>query len=159
MVMENKNELITEDSEGKYLVTKDGKVFRKNSKKEWVRVKEDRSTGYITVCVNGKSKYLHQIMAELFLEKPKGKVEIDHIDGNRFNNNIENLEWVSHRENIRRGYARKNRNLPSNVYKQNSKYSVMFWIKEKLEYFGTFGSVQEALHVRNWVLENYLNKA
>ena len=39
--------------------------------------------------------YIHRLVAEAFLEKASGDTEVNHKDGNRANNHIDNLEWVS----------------------------------------------------------------
>lgn len=45
-------------------------------------------------------RYVHRLVASAFLERPEGKVEVNHKDGNRLNNHVSNLEWVTHRENM-----------------------------------------------------------
>lgn len=58
-------------------------------------------SGYLTF---GHRMYIHRAVAELFINKiPKG-YEVDHIDGNKYNNNVNNLRIVTHYENM------KNRN-------------------------------------------------
>lgn len=44
-------------------------------------------------------KYIHRLVAEAFLERIEGKNIVNHIDSNRQNNSISNLEWCNHREN------------------------------------------------------------
>ena len=60
------------------------------------------SSGYFQVSLGGLRKrrmYVHQLVAEAFLgEKPKGCV-VNHIDGNKINNNISNLEYITYAEN------------------------------------------------------------
>ena len=72
--------------------------------------------GYI--CVAGE--YLHRAVAELFIPNTENKPEVDHIDGNRFNNHYTNLRWVTHEENLNNPIARK-RNSKAKVqqYKNN----------------------------------------
>ncbi len=48
---------------------------------------------------------LHRIIAEAFIEKEKGKPEVNHIDGNKLNNSIENLEWCNRSENVQHSYS------------------------------------------------------
>ena len=59
--------------------------------------------GYYYVClsVNNKRQYkkIHRLVASAFIDNPEGKQCIDHIDGNRTNNNAENLRWVTPKEN------------------------------------------------------------
>ena len=62
------------------------------------------SRGYVEYCFSKNGiRYLvfgHRLVAETFIPNPKKKKQVNHIDGNRTNNNIENLEWVTARENV-----------------------------------------------------------
>lgn len=61
----------------------------------------DRGNGYLTVFVNGKNRYLHRIIAQTFIPNPENKEQVNHIDGNRSNDCVENLEWVTGLENTK----------------------------------------------------------
>lgn len=61
----------------------------------------DRGKGYLTVFVCGKNRYLHRIIAQTFISNPENKEQVNHIDGNRHNDRVENLEWVSRLENMK----------------------------------------------------------
>lgn len=50
------------------------------------------------------TKAIHRLVAEAWLPNPDNLQEIDHVDGNKLNNNVENLCWVTRGENIRRAY-------------------------------------------------------
>lgn len=55
--------------------------------------------GYFVVSVNKKNLFVHRIVATIFLENFNKRAVVNHIDGNKQNNNVNNLEWVTHKEN------------------------------------------------------------
>lgn len=90
--------------EGRYAVTRDGRVWAypnvSRLKGRWLKVHTMRS-GYLYVPLfNGKRKnvYVHRIVAMAWLPA-SDKPQVNHIDGNRANNHVDNLEWVTHSEN------------------------------------------------------------
>lgn len=88
-----------------YYVSKCGKVFH-YCNEELIRKKGYYKDGYVEVCLKvGKGKYkkrmIHRLVALTYLDNPDLKPQVNHIDGNKENNNLENLEWVSPKENIR----------------------------------------------------------
>lgn len=64
----------------------------------------DNGHGYLVVgfCFGRKNKnfYVHRLVAEAFLEKPEGKEYVNHLDYNTRNNDVNNLEWVTQKENV-----------------------------------------------------------
>ena len=92
-----------------YTVFEDGTVIGSSGKVIKQRPNHD---GYL-VFTAGKSSqrttvFTHRIVAELFVPKPDDPLatEIDHKDGNRANPDAYNLEWVTHKENVRRANLR-----------------------------------------------------
>ena len=112
--------------EVKYQVSNGGRV---RSLKTGIYMKPQvRKHGYLGVQVHGNGKNarrsetlsIHRCVAEAFIPNPDGKAEVNHINEDKTDNRVENLEWVTHQENSahatrgeRIGKANKNNPLNS----------------------------------------------
>lgn len=96
------------------------------SSEEWIQTKQDefyevsnlgrvrhdgrilsgsiQSDGYIRVNIRGKSYPKHRVVAEAFIDNPENKPFVNHIDGNKQNNQVDNLEWCTQSENVKHAY-------------------------------------------------------
>ena len=59
--------------------------------------------GYPAVNIKGKRKFIHRLVAEAFISNPNNLPIVNHIDGDRHNAVVTNLEWVTQRENVLHG--------------------------------------------------------
>ena len=86
-----------------YEISDCGRVFRISAGqgctvgKEIIAAKNSEGYMVCSLCKNGKPKSykIHRLVALAFLDNPQDYTEINHIDGNKKNNNISNLEWAS----------------------------------------------------------------
>ena len=89
---------------GRYILYSDGRLFSKN-REIFIKISPD-VLGYACCNLYDGKKYtkhrLHRMMAESFItnNSPLEKTQVNHIDGNRMNYSLENLEWCSSSENI-----------------------------------------------------------
>jgi hypothetical protein len=84
-----------------YDLSLDGRIYSFKTKK-YMALSIQKS-GYVCVrlCQNYKKKTfrIHRLLATYFILNPENKKEINHIDGNKLNNSLNNLEWVTKSEN------------------------------------------------------------
>ena len=105
-----------EGTDHKAIITSDGRVFKRckiyagRGKKRhtvgWSEFREAKpwlGCGYLSVTIPtisySKNCSIHRLVAEAFIPNPENKPAVDHINGNKTNNRVENLRWVTIKEN------------------------------------------------------------
>ena len=134
-----------------YEINENGDI--RNKKTQKLIIGFINNAGYSRVCLynNGfKQKfYRHRLVAELFIPNPNNLPEVNHIDGNKQNNNKFNLEWCSRTHNEREAHR-----LGIKEYKP---FEVVFNNGVKKEYEFTIDLAKEIMVTRRTVL-NWLQK-
>ena len=107
-----------------YCVSNMGRIFSKRYNR--IKAQTMNNNGYARCDlfsreggrIRRKSVYTHQLVASLFVVGKKQGLVVDHIDGDKTNNMSTNLQWVTQRENIKKGYQEKPRDLSSKFKRQ-----------------------------------------
>lgn len=101
------------------------------------------ATGYLRVELyrNGKfsSEYVHRVVAETFLHRPIGMTEVNHLNGIKNDNRLENLEWTDRKGNMQH-YAKSRT-------KKKASYEVYDTESDKGEMFKTIAAVARYMNV------------
>lgn len=127
--------------------------------------------GYLQAClwINKKNvtQRVHRLVLETFKGLPIGDCNHgNHINGNRQDNRIENLEWVSNRENASHSIARqltRTSNYPGVCWaSKNNKYLAQVYFNKKNKYLGLFDVELDAyeavkqFHTENNIINRYI---
>lgn len=89
-----------------YLISKTGYIC--SLKRKMIMKPSRCGAGYLGLYLDGKKELVHRLVALTFIKNPKNKPQVNHIDKDKKNNNVSNLEWVTQSENLRHRYNVKN---------------------------------------------------
>ncbi len=145
-------------SKDRYRPSKDGKRRFIKSKILTAKV-HNGYIPYILRTVDGgyKNIRLHQLVYHSFNNtRPVKGMHVDHIDGDKSNNKLNNLQFITHAENTKKGktFTEKKSALPMYIHMVKSYYHIQKRINGKNIHFGTFKSLKEALKRRNEIIES-----
>ena len=115
-----------------YEVTSDGKVLQNG-----IQIHQNTNNGYKTVFINKKYYRVHRLVAEKFIPNPDKKPNVNHKNGIKDDNRMENLEWVTQKENVHHYYNVLNGKKPNGQpqkLNQKQKIEVIDFIKDGMSY-------------------------
>ena len=98
------------NGENGYKISIEGHVQNKTGRIGLGSIKHH--SGYVPINIGLKQYLVHRLVAQVFINNPENKPQVDHIDGNRQNNKVENLQWVTSSENnFLKHEKNKNKNI------------------------------------------------
>ena len=92
------------DYEGLYAVTSCGKIWSYRNERFLTPSTDKRGYFKVNLCKNGKCKTykLHRLVAEAYIPNLNNLPQVDHIDNDKTHNYVNNLQWITNRENCRK---------------------------------------------------------
>ena len=143
--------------EGKYKIYEDGRVW--SYKREIFRKPSTHKDGYYKLVLTKDKKektfLLHRLLALHFIPNPLNLPEVDHIDRNRQNNDLSNLQWITHQGNCeKRGNRPDNTLGEKHICPHQNGYKVQI-IRKGMKKFKRFKELEEAIDYRDSVLMYY----
>lgn len=124
---------------------------------EKILIPQDNRNGYLQVRLNKNNKefhyYVHRLVAQAFIENPNNLSQVNHINENKYDNNVSNLEWCNCSYNIRYGTGNERRISSRNKKDNPNSEREVHQYSLDGEYIQSYSSIAKAAKV-NGFLEN-----
>lgn len=134
-----------------YVIFSDGRIFSNISKK--FLKPQINSSGYFIIKLLKKQYQFHRIIADAFIPNPNNYSDINHINGIKTDNRLQNLEWCNRRYNINHFHNRK---FPGATFiKKRNVWKTSIRINNKRLLLGYFKTQKEASDVYLEYIKNH----
>lgn len=154
----NEKELI---ESGIVEISRNGEVFVKETGK--ILTPKNNGNGYLRIYIPKIKKrfLLHRLVATAYIPNPDNKPQVNHIDGNKHNNSVSNLEWCTGPENMSHFYETMNGkavkvDTHSKQYR-TGKHSMAF--KSEVTEKGLYGNVLRLCYEKNMTIQQLEKEA
>lgn len=128
--------------ESKYFITNDGRIYSEYLQ-DYLKTFYSKG-GYVRVKLNygdrSKKVMVHRLVAMAFIPNPDNKPHVDHIDRNRSNNCVENLQWVTPKENAQLAVERGSKDTMEYIFTNTKTGEILRFTNrhQMLRHFGKF---------------------
>lgn len=104
------------------------------------------------------SQPVHRLVAKAFISNPKNKQSVNHIDNNRQNNRVENLEWVTPKENVYHSFINGKRKFVKDVPRKTILTDFQISQIDKLRELYTVNQLAKLFNIEYQTLKNIIHK-
>ena len=139
-----------------YYITEDGEVFTdRYGKLRQMKCNDNKGYRQITFNINKKRKYfkVHRLVAEAYIPNPLNLPQVNHINGVKDDNRVENLEWCDAQRNSELANAKVHRVENVATGEIVEVYNLNKWCRDKgLIYQSLWRTTRDSLQYRGWRL-------
>jgi hypothetical protein len=121
----------------------------RNCKTKRILKINNKKNGYSNISLNGKTYTIHRLVAFAFIDNPNNKPTVNHIDKNKHNNKLDNLEWAT--------YLEQNIHSKNEIFNHNRGiWKIDIKTNEKIKKYNTIKEagldVNEKIHLKIYLL-------
>lgn len=121
MIKDNETWVDVPNYKGVYKINRNGDILSFAKKNKKILKPQVHYSGYKHITLGSKHYTHHRLLAEIFIPNPDNKTQVNHKNGVKADNRLENLEWVTPSENVKHAYRNNLKSRPIGVSNFNNK--------------------------------------